>query len=190
MTKLAPAPKAPATDAQISYLTTLLSQRVVPEGYAELRVHAENRTLGKLEASMFIDKLRAAAWKPRAAAPVAPNYLTEVPVARYAISFDEFGAFLPEIRQGGNDFLFFRVSEYKGRRRIMRLHGAPGSFTSSYIPQAAAKGLINLIKGDPASYSRKFGDLFTCCGACLAPLTDPESRAVGFGPTCRARFGI
>lgn len=183
------APKAPATDSQISYLTTLLKQRVIPEGYADLIVHVENRSIGKLEASLFIDKLRDAKWKPREVAPAQGMY-TEVPVARYALSFEELGNHIPNLPSHGNDYLFFRISEHRGRRRIVRLHGAVGSFTSSYISRKDGQSLVNMIKDNPAEYSRKFGELFTCCGACLAPLTDVESRRIGFGPTCRGRFSL
>lgn len=34
------------------------------------------------------------------------------------------------------------------------------------------------------------GEPFLCLGGCGRRLTAPESRAIGYGPTCRERHGI
>lgn len=178
---------------QTDFINTLLAERDVKDEVRALAAHVRTT----LEASFYISslltfpKLRAAA----AAPPASPEYreylaaLAAVEVSKYAIPTRYLRTY-PTLSRLRGDLLFVEVKTYKGKRYLNRLTGAPGSFLRSSIPRSEALPLLRLMAGRHVEFARLFGENFQCCGRCAAPLTDKESRETGFGPTCRAIFGI
>jgi hypothetical protein len=52
------------------------------------------------------------------------------------------------------------------------------------------KAIVETIEYDPYKYARLFGEHYTCCGSCGAPLTDNKSRELMLGPECRKKFSL
>lgn len=116
--------------------------------------------------------------------------LAAVPKSKYALRFEDIGAAVSQVPSYGNDTLFLEVKEFRQTRYIRRLHGSVGGFSRSRLGTKDSITLLKMIAEDPVAAARLFGTLFSCCGCCAANLTDEVSRAVGFGPECRKRFGL
>lgn len=189
-----------ATPAQRNFADTLIRERDVPAETVEMinRLFADPdaspRRGGPI--SEVIDGLlrrpRRAA-RAAAAAPAAHGAvfaaIDALEVSKYAIpAVDLPAALMPVV--AGNDHLFVEVREYRGRKYLRRLHGAPGSFSRSKLPLAVTGDIAAVLTGHTLRYSQKFGELYTCCGVCGAELTDETSRALKLGPVCRQRWGL
>lgn len=112
------------------------------------------------------------------AAPGEPT-VEEVPDSRYAL----------ETEQG--EVVFYQATTYKGRRYIKRLVGAPGDFVKYPIANATERaGVWAKIQANPARAAKLFSRKHTVCARCAAPLSDPCSRATGFGPDCSQTLGV
>lgn len=179
----------PATEPQVKFITSLMDQRVVPEKYATI----VPSNLNRLEASIVIEALKGAAYKPRPEAK-SKNTISEllsasIPSAKYALAFDELSLVIPGIRET-TGHLFLEVRSYKGTTYMRRLHGSVGDFTRSKLSEVVTASLIKFMSGRTLEFTQEFGRLFTCCGKCSAPLTDERSRELSLGPECRKAFGL
>lgn len=193
MTTTAFAP-ATASEAQIKYIQSLLSERVVDAEYAqslhnliakgELRKSVASNAIGHLMTMPRTPKRAPLDSDPRRAQII--EILETVPKARYAIPTSELPALFSQNVSG--DLLFVRVSEYRGQIRFARLHGAPGDFTTSRVGMADTLLLAKMIERNPARFTKMFADHYSVCGKCLAPLTDQTSRELGLGPICAKAF--
>lgn len=193
MTKtLAP---ALATEAQIKYVQSLLSERVLDAEYAQSLTNLIAKgELRRQVASNAINHMSAAPRKPRPA-PVdgdprraqITEMLTDLPKARYAIPTSELPALFSQRVPG--DLLFVRTSEYRGRQRLARLHGAPGYFSQTAFGMGDALLIAKMLEQDALRYTRLFASHYSVCGKCLAELTDQTSRERGLGPICAKGFG-
>jgi len=178
----------PATEAQVNYITSLLSQRVVPEKYSAI-VPSE---LTRLEASLVIESLKGAAFKPRPAAqanPLSAMLAEKIPASKYALPFEELSLLLPEFHDS-RGHLFLEVRSYRGTTYMRRLHGSVGDFTRSKLSPLMVTNLVRYMENRTLEFVQEFGRLFTCCGKCSAPLTDERSRELSLGPDCRKAFGL
>jgi hypothetical protein len=70
------------------------------------------------------------------------------------------------------------------------LSGSPGSWRTSPIKASTHKSaVLNAIANDPAKAAGMFGRKYQICGRCSSPLTDPRSRAAGYGAICAEKLG-
>lgn len=49
---------------------------------------------------------------------------------------------------------------------------------------------LGLFQIDPVKFARGYGKAFGNCMFCRKALSDPQSVAVGYGPTCAATYGL
>lgn len=177
--QLALLPANQATDRQLAFLNTLRVER----GFNP--IHSDDWAgVTKRRASELIDYMKAL---PRPLVPAAPlpGPLDHLPVSKYAVEEqyqDDNGLLNVEL-------VFCEVREWKGRRYFRVLIGAPGDWRRERVTYPRQQQLVRLIeqatsKEAALRYSREF----TRCAACESPLSDPESRARGFGPVCWQRY--
>ena len=168
-----------ATERQIAFIRNLLSERdVAPVDFAGMTVK---------EASEKIEALLAMPKKPSVVS--FSRFLEDVPKARYALTYEEA---MPALEQTNldNDHLFLEVREYRGTVYMRQLHGSVGDFTRTRFSAPEVRNLHAIIKREPLRYIQRFGELFSCCGKCGAPLTDEVSRARLLGPDCARQLGV
>jgi hypothetical protein len=186
-----------ATPAQINFLTDLFAKKVVPADLANaVSVAGGIANLDKRAASRAIDTLKGAAWLPRAPkaapAPAQDGYaeaLAAVENSRYAIPAETANLVLQD-EAPVEGLLFVRVRTYNETRYLRRLHGSVGDFATSRLSRRDTIAVLKLIATDAVHYAQVFGEHFTVCGKCAAPLTDEKSRAWSLGPDCRKALGI
>ena len=183
-----------ATERQVAFITTLASERVVPEGLAETLKRGAH-FLTRAGASQVIETLLAQPRATRVAFEDSPEraeareLLAGLPKSKYAIpAFHLVGA-LSDYKLEG-DLLFVEIREFRGTRYLRRLTGAPGDFVRSRLTVRDALAVLRVLEGGAREYIRKFGEHFVCCGKCGAPLTDPESRERFLGPDCARQLGL
>lgn len=97
-------------------------------------------------------------------------------------------------------FVFYEVKEYKGKRYLNRLQGAPGDWTRKFVKYADYAGIVERIKTaayvtnenesltGPMAAAARFSDMYTICACCGAKLSNGKSIAKKFGPTCAKKF--
>lgn len=118
----------------------------------------------------------------------------EVPCAMYAIPTAALPSHLAALAPN-NDHLFVVVDEFKETRYVKQLHGSPGSFSRTALnPDGGPDMRMDVVRAikaaDPYTATALFSTLYSCCGKCGAELTDPTSRHLKLGPTCRKAFGL
>lgn len=191
-----------ATPRQVSFLRSLLAERVVPAGIASAVLSAGSLdALARADVSRYIDTLLAS---PRANAPRvtfgdAPasdsrSLLASLPVAKFAVPASHLEGALSDYAPTG-DLVFVETREFStpdGRvvRYLRRLTGAPSDFTRSRFSPADALAVARVLNADALAYIRAFGEHFTVCGKCASPLTDERSRARFLGPDCARQLGV
>lgn len=152
-----------ASDAQVSFLNSLLEGRIIDEATrAEI---GSVEMLDKKEASDWISVLRNLPLKPIAGnAKEAPAY-----------------AVLPE-------GIYFKAGEvYKvkksgvGRMYATKLIGTSFVYDTMYIRDLAVEDKITLAQ------AREYGIKYGVCCICGRTLTDEVSVANGIGPVCAGR---
>ena len=187
---------SPASEAQISYIRSLVERRVLSPNL-EASFKAMNLSaINMAEASFLITTLKAQPFKPVAALPADParselaKALSVLPKAKYALLFEDLGNGLTHVNSNGNDMLFVEVREFKGTLYMRRLHGSVGDFTRTRMTTADTIAIANTIAKNPLEAAQRFGRLHTCCAVCAAELTDETSRNLSLGPVCRTRFGL
>lgn len=184
----------PITPKQTDYINSLLKWREVPSDIAALCAKVSS----KLEASMLIDRMVKLPWKPKAAAPAPARdeayfkALNAAQVSKYAVPVKFLHGAWPEYAATlRGDLLFLEVRTLAGGRKVFaRLSGAPGHFNRFRVPTNVRTDLLNFIHGRHAEFAKLFADHYKVCGKCAAELTDPDSRARGFGPDCARQFGL
>lgn len=185
---------APATEAQIKYVSSLLSERVSDALYASAMADVIAKgELSRRDASKAIDYLNTQPRKPRDVVGADPRramiteMLAALPKARYAIPTADLPVLFSQRVTG--DLLFIRLSEYRGRQRLVRLHGAPGYFSTTAFGMGDALMIAKLLEDNALRYTQLFASHYSVCGKCLAELTDQTSRERGLGPVCAKGFG-
>jgi hypothetical protein len=177
-----------ATPRQREFITDLLAKRVyvVATDFAVPTPAAASALIGALLAAPH--KPLAIAAVPRVDAELLAA-LASAPVSKYAIPVVELFPELLDVRPHG-DLLFVEVKDFRGRRSLNRLTGAPGWFSRTRMSRNDTLILMNLLSADAYKYTRLFGEHYRCCGKCGAELTDAESRRLMLGPVCRKAFGL
>jgi len=150
-----------ASDAQVSFLNSLLEGRIIDE--ATLAEIGSVEMLDKKEASDWISVLKNLPRKP-IAGKEAPAY-----------------AVLPE-------GIYFKAGEvYKvkksgaGRMYATKLVGTSFVYDMAYIRELAVEDKITLAQ------AREYGIKYGVCCICGRTLTDEVSVANGIGPVCAGR---
>ena len=191
----------PASEKQKTFITDLLARKVLPNGHrAQIDIMLKSETFKSREASLVIESLLKLKDAPKAvtftpAGTVAPDPVQEmlatIPKAKYAVP--AMTANLLMGRPTTNDYAFFAVTQTrKGRYYIRQIVGAPGAFASYSMGRPAELALAKFLTmpGEALTATQKFGELYSCCGKCDAPLTDEKSRELKLGPVCRKSFGL
>jgi hypothetical protein len=103
-----------------------------------------------------------------------------VPDSKYAVMRAE-GPVFYEVRSG-------KKGKWAGFQFVDRLVGHPGDWLRFPVKAQARKNILQELALDPKESALLFSRTFVVCAACNAPLSDPESLARGFGPTCVEKF--
>lgn len=192
----------PATDRQVTYVKSLLSERTIT---AEQRTACEAEIatgLTGVRASLIIQFLldQPRAFKAPAAGATSNVYadidaaLADVPASHYAIPADTLRGALTDTNLDTVADLYLEVQagrgKWKGRKFLKRLHGNPGGFTSTRLSPKDALTVARMLSRNPLEATQHYGEVFSVCGKCNAPLTDAESVAAKLGPICRKAFGL
>lgn len=148
------------------------------------------------------------AWRPstmsmnmnRAVEPVAKRTPTATPTAtptdppRSIAALNELLATIPasryalERKDGGIDFLEVKAIG-RGRRLVVQLHGAPGSFRQQILSvRLQGFAALHILDHGTAASAKLFADQVGECARCGSPLTQDASRARGLGPKCATYF--
>jgi hypothetical protein len=97
-------------------------------------------------------------------------------------------------------FVFYEVKEYKGKRYLNRLQGAPGDWNRQFVSYKDYAGIVERIKtasyitkedeplSGPMAAAARFSDMYTICACCGAKLSNGKSIAAKFGPVCITKF--
>lgn len=191
----------PATPKQQAFIATLLEERTMPEGMADLikRNLSDPALATTAYASNTITTLLALPKKPRVTfapaggSPWARVYelFEGVEDSRYAIPAGMLVTLSFEAPREG--YLFVEVKTYMGRRYLNRLHGGgeQGGFTRSRFTRPSdAEGILTMIKGRHVEFAGLFAREHGVCGRCGRGLTDAQSLASGIGPDCRKVWGL
>lgn len=190
-----------ASDKQRALADSLYRERVIPdEVWDRLQTSMNNRLLSPRTISQEFDQIIKANYPRRARAagggvemPDYPDWSERQP-ASYAVPAEGLSEECrTRLVTEGQRFLFFEVTEWKGRWRCRKLTGSSGAFKRSTIWAVDQQELWRLlgIEGMELKLTKLFGQIFACCGVCKAPLTDDLSRELHIGPDCRRlRFGL
>lgn len=171
------------TDRQLEFCRNLLAERKGVAAAEAIRAELNEtaRRTGAMpsrqEVSSAIDRLLKVA-KP--ARPVTVDVeFANVPKGRYAFTATD----------GHVAFAKVWVAR-TGRRGVDLLIGAPGDWRQETLSRTAAHTVLEQIATDPEGHARLFGQKTRSCGNCGSPLTDPQSRAAGYGGTCAENNGF
>lgn len=179
-----PYTETPASEKQMSFIRSLLSERVLTPKHEQYRDDT-GLVLNKNQASEWIGQLLELDKKEfdRTGEPNLPD----VPAGRYAITGED----------GTTDFYKVdRPDQGKWKGYVFaKLLVASGGFgddlseqrlsfpqTKSVLVRIEADGVEDAMK----RYGRKLG----VCGHCGRTLTDNESIELGIGPVCAGRMGF
>ncbi len=158
---------APATERQISYLTSLLNTRKISADTREdLLARITDGTLDKARASRSIDSLVTAPTATPVRATVAPL---------------EVGMY----RAGGEIFRVVRSRE-SGNLYAKRLN-VLGEGNAQFTYAAGAIRTLTAADRMTVAEAKAWGVEFGICCVCAAVLTNPVSVAEGIGPVCGGR---
>lgn len=183
-----------ATERQVAFINSLASERVVPAGLAETLKRGA-QFLTRAGASQAIETLLAQPRATRVAFEDSPEraeareLLEALPKSKYAIPAFHLEGALADYKLEG-DLLFLEIREYRNVRYLRRLTGSVGDFTRSRLSVRDALAVLRVLSGGAREYIRLFGEHFTCCGRCGAPLTTDRSRELYLGPDCAKMLGV
>jgi hypothetical protein len=179
------------TEKQEALIGKLLLEKSLPDGFQEALGSVSALTMA--EASLTIDKLFRFPRKPVASESnqVLHDALLAIPLSYYAIPMEDIGHALTSTR-GDNDVLFLRLTENtrSHRRFLSQVHGGPGGFWKTSLRRDDTLAILRHLATDPTKFALLFAEKHGVCGKCGADLTDPESRRLKFGPTCRKVWGL
>ncbi len=186
------------TDKQKTFIASLLAERDMPANiHAYFTAHVASPDLTSKRASEVITTLLTyrKAPKPTTAASVPANpwtaaneALADVDTSFYAIPAGYVSA--QSIDLYGSDYLFVRVRTYAGRKRVSRVHGAPGAPRYSSLNPALSLAIANVVRDRTVEFAGLWHQHSGRCGKCNALLTDQKSRDLGFGPDCARMLGL
>jgi len=168
-----------ATERQMAFIRNLVAERdVAPVEFAGMTVR---------EASATIEQLLAT---PKKASVVRfSDVLTSLPKSKYALPYQLVAPVFTD-SSFDNDYLFVEVREHRGTTYMRKLQGSLGDFVRTRFSRDEEQSLYNILSSNPVEYITKFGEVFSCCGKCSAPLTTERSRELLLGPDCARMLGV
>lgn len=88
-----------------------------------------------------------------------------------------------------NEWVFYEVKEWKGRKYLNRLQGAPGDWRRQFVKYDHYAGIAQRIRdAGPQNAAFRFSEIYTVCACCGSPLSAGKSIVEGFGPVCIKKF--
>lgn len=187
----------PATERQLAFIITLSNERTVSELKRASLALQVKEGMSKSDASDMITWLLGLPKSPKPVlAPEDSPYrkvdaiLADLPRSRFAIPADALEDWLTETNLRGNDIVFASVKKYGNRIRLYHLRGGYGGYGATRFSIADSLAVATYLS-DPQralEAAQTFGRMHNECGKCGAKLTDPVSRRLFIGPTCRKSF--
>jgi hypothetical protein len=172
-----------ASEKQVAFLTKLFAEKDwagVVDGI-DIDTQKAVPTLSSPQASKVIDALLSAPRKVVMADPADPT--TKVAPGRYAV----YG------QDGTVDFYQIdrpTQGKWEGYTFIKLLVGSVGDFSETAVRGAAARTVAQkILDAGVEESARLFGQKTRHCGHCSSPLSNPQSRAAGYGDTCASKHG-
>lgn len=191
-----------ATDAQLRFLHVLFSKVDRLAGSSLTEATADERAkLSRKAASALIEKTQAQVEKLEQARGARfigdPQVYQPAKVQKAAVASSPVvpeGRYAIRGRDGTVDF--YKVDHGKAGGRwdgyvfVSLLIGAPGSFAEQRIGREASTSVIGrVLAAGIEDSARLYGEKTRTCGNCGADLSDPQSRAAGYGETCAGNRG-
>jgi hypothetical protein len=174
-------PAAEPTEAQLSYLKSLMSARetgTITRGFTDFETYVGHlRKSGAFTRGYVSEIIDALKKQPRRTAPAIAVPMTTVDTGYYA-------------RPDGSETRYFRVRESKTREGQVyaeELVSMPGGRWRWVYARGAVSTLAGLPKvtiTDAARWGKTTGSCFVCGHR----LSDPKSVAAGIGPVCSSRL--
>ena len=93
---------------------------------------------------------------------------------------------LPSDTEDGDDVSFFRVDRKKDGRILLSQQAGPAYYP---VSGGRASAILTRIASDPEAAGLLYAAELGRCMRCGLELTDPISRELGIGPTCRSKIG-
>lgn len=169
---------APATDKQKAFVRTLLAERessvVAKVSRQALNVAREENRLTAALLSVVIEELLE----------IAPDTAkANIPDGRYALPAED------------GHFVFYKVDsptegKWAGYTFVVQLIGSVGDWEEQRLSRGMATSVRARIAADVQEAARMFGIKASACGYCSSPLSNPQSRAAGYGETCAHNHGF
>jgi hypothetical protein len=176
--------EAPATRRQRDYILDLLDEREVQlrpmDSISDIKSIVQGPSLGKQEASRWIERLKSLSKKHVAMRPergAVPTAKSDVPAGRYAVTGEDgttdfYRVDRPtEGRWAGYTFVKLQLSDEFQR--------VPLRNTQTILDKISAAG--------PEQASKRYGRELGHCGVCGRTLTNNDSIEAGIGPVCAAK---
>ena len=167
----------PATDKQKQFVRTLLSEREGNVSAEALRLMLNGaRERNELTAALMSATIEQLIAIPPNNAPVS------VPDGRYALPAED------------GHFVFYKVEAGAGKwdsyTFVKQLIGSVGSWVEQNQSKAMTQSVLRRISENVEEAARMFGIKAKACGYCASPLSNPQSRAAGYGETCADNHGF
>lgn len=123
---------------------------------------------------------------PAKATPVRKVTQDELPAGRYALAGEDGVVRFYKVDHGSP-----RSKRWAGYVFLEGLLGSPGAWREIRLSAAERNMILAKLADDPQAAASLFGQKFRVCGnhKCLSPLSNPQSRAAGYGPDCAANHG-
>lgn len=176
-------PNAPATEAQVKFLKSLLDTRVESDATKKAAFCFEAGVMTKGKASGFITQIKD---QPKKAAPATdlPEYI--VPKTPAELPTPEFGYYLTDTEA----LFYFDKPKNAWAPKLKKLKlstSYSGAKTAKWINMGGTFQAKKLLAGVSALTQEQAGALgkqYGVCIRCGATLSDPVSVAQGLGPIC------
>lgn len=166
-------------------------ERVRPDPFAALEAAGYYKT-DLLEREITAVRTPASALpalpapSPAKATPVRKVTQEELPAGRYALAGMDGVVRFYKVDHGSA-----RSKRWAGFVFVRGLLGSPGAWREVDLSRAERDMIKAKLADDPQAAASLFGQKYRVCGnhKCLSPLSNPQSRAAGYGPDCAANHG-
>lgn len=174
-----------ATEKQLVWVGKCLQERIVPD---HLQVEAQavlanpSRHIGSLLTHLFKCPRKATSGGDTPPWVILQADWPAIVPGYYAVNAP------------GHPLHFFKVTfgekvdkSYAGRIFVKRVVGGQ---PNQRVTPDVARNFLQLASGDVAGARKRFADELERCSECGTHLTDPPSRAAGYGKHCANKLGI
>lgn len=170
----------PATEAQEKYITGLLADKAVPDGWAErIQKYRDTGQLTVPKASQIIKELlKLPKGQDKSIRIGYHPSKDELPEGRYALPLVD----------GTNDIAFYRVWRDRMETKVV-LYRIIGPDSKIVHYETAAPIMKRIIEYGVLKSASLYGESIGACSVCHRRLTNRLSRRLGIGPVCGGRLG-